>query len=33
MTSLKAAYPLYLANEAKQLNTDLAVPTSSQAKW
>jgi acyl-CoA reductase-like NAD-dependent aldehyde dehydrogenase len=25
MTSLKAAYPLYLANEAKQLNTDLAV--------
>jgi acyl-CoA reductase-like NAD-dependent aldehyde dehydrogenase len=24
-TSLKAAYPLYLANEAKQLNTDLAV--------
>jgi acyl-CoA reductase-like NAD-dependent aldehyde dehydrogenase len=25
MTSLKATYPLYLANEAKQLNTDLAV--------
>lgn len=25
MTSLKAAYPLYLANEAKQLNTNLAV--------
>lgn len=25
ITSLKAAYPLYLANEAKQLNTDLAV--------
>ena len=25
MTSLKAAYPLYLANEAKQLNTDLEV--------
>ena len=25
MTSLKAAYPLYLANEAKQFNTDLAV--------
>lgn len=25
MTSLKAVYPLYLANEAKQLNTNLAV--------